>query len=112
LIHAVIWAESRCNPVAVSPKGARGLMQLMPGTARQYGVTDSFDPLQNIRGGARYLRDLLDLFGGNVELALAAYNAGPRSVVDARMRIPPYRETLAYVPAVLKRLALLRAKSA
>ena len=112
LLHAVIWAESRCNPVAVSPKGARGLMQLMPGTARQYGVTDSFDPLQNIRGGARYLRDLLDLFGGNVELALAAYNAGPRSVVDARMRIPPYRETLAYVPAVLKRLAMLRAKSA
>jgi soluble lytic murein transglycosylase-like protein len=111
LIHAVIWAESRCNPVAVSPKGARGLMQLMPGTARQYGVTDSFDPLQNIRGGARYLRDLLDLFGGNVELALAAYNAGPRSVVDARMRIPPYRETLAYVPAVLKRLALLRGRT-
>ena len=111
LIHAVIWAESRCNPVAVSPKGARGLMQLMPGTARQYGVTDAFDPLQNLKGGARYLRDLLDLFGGNVELALAGYNAGPKSVVDARMRIPPYRETLAYVPAVLKRLAMLRSRS-
>jgi len=111
LLHAVIWAESRCNPVAVSPKGARGLMQLMPATARQYGVTDAFDPLQNIRGGARYLRDLLDLFGGNVELALAAYNAGPKSVVEARMRIPPYRETLAYVPAVLKRLAMLRGRT-
>ena len=111
LIHAVIWAESRCNPIAVSSRGARGLMQLMPATARQYGVADAFDPLQNIRAGARYLRDLLDLFGGNVELALAAYNAGPRSVVEARMRIPPYRETRAYVPAVMRRLALLRGRT-
>jgi soluble lytic murein transglycosylase-like protein len=110
LIHAVIWAESNCNPAALSPKGARGLMQLMPSTARQYGVTDAFNPHQNIRGGARYLRDLLDLFGGNVELALAAYNAGPKSVLDARMRIPPFRETMAYVPVVLKRLAILRAR--
>jgi soluble lytic murein transglycosylase-like protein len=111
LLQAVIWAESRCNHAAVSPKGARGLMQLMPATARQYGVVDSFDPLQNIKGGARYLRDLLDLFAGNVELALAAYNAGPRSVMEARMRIPPFRETRAYVPAVLQRLAVLRGAS-
>ena len=108
LLQAVIWAESRCNPVAVSPKGARGLMQLMPGTARQYGVHDAFDPLQNIKGGARYLRDLLELFSGNVELALAAYNAGPKNVIDAGMRIPPFRETRSYVPAVMKRLAALR----
>jgi soluble lytic murein transglycosylase-like protein len=108
LIQAVIWAESRCNPVALSPKGARGLMQLMPATARQYAVADAFDPLQNIRGGARYLRDLLELFAGNLELALAAYNAGPGSVLAARMRIPPFPETRAYVPAVMKRLAALR----
>ena len=112
LLSAVIWAESRCNPRALSPKGAQGLMQLMPATARQYAVADPFDPLQNISGGARYLRDLLKLFAGNLELALAAYNAGPRSVLDARMRIPPFRETRAYVPAVLQRLALLRAAAA
>lgn len=109
LLSAVIWAESRCNPRAVSPKGAQGLMQLMPATARQYAVADPFDPLQNITGGARYLRDLLQMFAGNLELALAAYNAGPRSVLDARMRIPPFRETRAYVPAVIKRVAVLRA---
>lgn len=109
LLSAVIWAESRCNPRALSPKGAQGLMQLMPATARQYAVADPFDPLQNISGGARYLRDLLKLYAGNLELALAAYNAGPRSVLDARMRVPPFRETRAYVPAVLQRLALLRA---
>jgi soluble lytic murein transglycosylase-like protein len=107
LIRAVIWAESRCNPRARSPKGAQGLMQLMPATAREYGVTDAFDPLQNIRAGARYLRDLMGLFSGNLELALAAYNAGPRSVFDARMRIPAFRETRAYVPAVLARVAAL-----
>ena len=107
LIRAVIWTESRCNPRARSPKGAQGLMQLMPATARDYGVTDAFDPQQNIRAGARYLRDLLAYFSGNLELALAAYNAGPRNVVEARMRIPPFQETRAYVPAVLARLAAL-----
>ena len=108
LLSAVIWAESRCNARAVSPKGAQGLMQLMPATARQYAVADPFDPLQNISGGARYLRDLLVLFAGNLELALAAYNAGPKSVIDARMRIPAYRETRAYVPAVLERMRFLK----
>ncbi|MBL8383994.1 MAG: lytic transglycosylase domain-containing protein [Burkholderiales bacterium] len=103
LIGAVVWAESRCNPRARSPKGAMGLMQLMPATARAYGVADAYDPAQNLRAGARYLRDLLALFNGDVALALAAYNAGPRSVVAARMAIPPYRETRAYVPAVLAR---------
>lgn len=108
LLKAVIWAESRCNPRALSPKGARGLMQLMPATARLYGVTDAFDPAQNVRAGARYLRDLLAYFSGNLELALAAYNAGPKSVVDARMRVPSFRETRAYVPAVLERLRALK----
>lgn len=107
LIHAVIWAESRCNVRARSAKGAQGLMQLMPATAREYGVTDAYDPAQNIAAGARYLRDLLQLFSGNLELALAAYNAGPRSVMDARMQVPPFRETRAYVPAVLGRLRAL-----
>ena len=109
LIRAVITVESACNPRAISPKGARGLMQLMPDTARAYQVSDAFDPAQNIGGGARYLRDLLDMFGGNLELALAAYNAGPSSVLRAGMTIPPFRETRAYVPAVLQRLRQLRA---
>lgn len=107
LIRAVIWAESRCNPRALSPKGAQGLMQLMPATAREYGVRDAYDPVQNIAAGARYLRDLLTLFSGNLELALAAYNAGPRNVMAARMQIPPFRETRAYVPAVLTRMRAL-----
>jgi soluble lytic murein transglycosylase-like protein len=113
LVSAVIWAESRCDPRAVSPKGAAGLMQLMPATARAYGVADVFDPLQNMRGGARYLRDLVAMFPGKLDLALAAYNAGPRSVIDARMRVPPFRETRAYVPAVLSRMeASMRASTA
>jgi soluble lytic murein transglycosylase-like protein len=101
LLHAVISVESRYNPKAVSRKGAAGLMQLMPGTAKRYGVADRFDPRQNLDGGARYLRDLLRMFGNNVSLALAAYNAGENAVAKYGNRIPPYRETLNYVPRVL-----------
>ncbi|HEY4373042.1 MAG TPA: lytic transglycosylase domain-containing protein [Burkholderiales bacterium] len=108
LLRAMIWVESRCNNNAVSPKGARGLMQLMPDTARLYGVADPHDARANIDAGARYMRDLVAYFAGNVELALAAYNAGPRAVVNAGMRIPAYRETQAYVPAILTRMRLLK----
>lgn len=101
LLHAVISVESRYNPKAVSKKGAAGLMQLMPQTAKRYGVADAFDPLQNLNGGARYLRDLLRLFNNNTSLALAAYNAGEHAVMKHGNRIPPYRETLNYVPQVL-----------
>ena len=101
LLHAVISAESGYNHLARSPKGARGLMQLMPGTARRYGVDNPLDPEQNIYGGAAYLRDLLTLFGNDVQLALAAYNAGEGSVMEYGNRIPPYRETTQYVPKVL-----------
>lgn len=102
LVHAVISAESGYNPRAVSKKGATGLMQLMPDTARRYGVVDAFDPAQNIRGGTQYLRDLLKMFDNNMELAIAAYNAGEKAVVRYGNQIPPYRETLNYVPRVLK----------
>jgi soluble lytic murein transglycosylase-like protein len=111
LLHAVITAESGYNPNAVSQKGAAGLMQLMPGTAKRYAVKDSFDPVQNIRGGARYLRDLMRRFDNDMELVLAAYNAGENAVVKYGRRIPPYRETLDYVPKVLRlyqRFAALR----
>jgi soluble lytic murein transglycosylase-like protein len=102
LMHAVVAAESAYNPGAVSPKGAMGLMQLMPATAARYGVSDPFDPTQNLHGGARYLKDLLALFDGELELALAAYNAGEQAVLRHGRRIPPYSETLAYVPKVLQ----------
>lgn len=101
LLHAVISVESHYNPRAVSKKGAAGLMQLMPATARRYGVSDSFDPAQNLHGGAKYLRDLLTLFNSDVSLALAAYNAGENAVIRNGNRIPPYRETRNYVPRVL-----------
>jgi soluble lytic murein transglycosylase-like protein len=101
LLHAVISVESGYNPKAVSKKGAAGLMQLMPGTAKRYGVADAFDPVQNLNGGARYLRDLLDMFDSDLNLALAAFNAGERAVVKYGHRIPPYRETVRYVPRVL-----------
>jgi soluble lytic murein transglycosylase-like protein len=100
LIHAVISAESGYNPLARSPKGAKGLMQLMPATAERYGVRNPLDPRQNIYGGAAYLRDLLTLFGNDMQLALAAYNAGEGAVMQ-HGRIPPYRETVEYVPKVL-----------
>jgi len=101
LVHAVIFAESSYDPRAVSPAGASGLMQLMPATAAQYGVRDLFDPAQNVSGGVRHLRDLLEQFDGNVELALAAYNAGANAVIRAGNRIPPRPETVAYVPKVI-----------
>jgi soluble lytic murein transglycosylase-like protein len=100
LLHAVIGVESGYSAAAVSARGAIGLMQLMPPTARRFGVADAYDPLQNIRGGARYLRYLLDLFGGDVELALAAYNAGENAVLRHGRRVPPFRETIEYVRKV------------
>ncbi|MDQ1315404.1 MAG: hypothetical protein QG662_1513 [Pseudomonadota bacterium] len=102
LVHAVITAESGYNPAAVSKAGAQGLMQLMPGTAKRYEVKDAFDPGQNIRGGTRYLRDLLAMFDNNTELAVAAYNAGENAVIRHGRKIPPYRETQAYVPKVMR----------
>lgn len=101
LIHAVVSVESAYNARAISKKGAAGLMQLMPETAQRYGVTDRFDPVQNLRGGARYLSDLLKMFDGNKSLALAAYNAGENNVVKYGNKIPPFQETKAYVPKVL-----------
>jgi len=100
LVDLVIRMESGYNPNAVSPKGARGVMQLMPATARQYGVRDVFDPHDNIGGGVRYLRDLLGRYGNDVTRALAAYNAGPEAVAR-HDGVPPYRETRNYVAAIL-----------
>jgi len=100
LISAVIRTESAFNPLAVSRKGARGLMQLMPGTASLLGVRDSFDPRQNIDGGVRHLRTLIERFGDDLSLALAAYNAGERAVVS-HGGVPPYPETRNYVTRVL-----------
>lgn len=101
-LHAVIEIESGYNPKAVSPKGAVGLMQLMPATARRYGVSNPLDISQNLRGGAHLLRDLLDQFADDKELALAAYNAGAGAVLAHGRRIPPYAETSRYVPAVMQ----------
>lgn len=103
LLHAVIQAESAYNPDARSPVGAVGLMQLMPGTAERYGVRaeDRTDPAESIKGGARYLRDLLDMFGSDVRLAVAGYNAGENAVKRYNNNVPPYRETQNYVDQVL-----------
>ena len=101
LLHAVIRAESSYKPSAVSNKGAMGLMQLMPGTAARYGVENPFDPAQNIFGGARYLSDLMGMFGSNVALAVAAYNAGEKNVIKYGHQIPPFSETQNYVSKVL-----------
>lgn len=101
LLHAVITVESGYNQTAVSPKGASGLMQLMPGTARRYGNINPLNPSENIHAGARYLRDLLVMFDNNLELALAAYNAGENTVIRYGHRLPPYTETQRYVPLVV-----------
>lgn len=109
LVRAVIDVESHFNPEAQSKKGALGLMQLMPQTAARYGVRDAFDAYQNIDAGARHLKTLLEACHGNVALALAAYNAGQRSIASHGMRIPPYGETMIYVPKVLARYEAYRA---
>ena len=101
LLKAVITAESGYDPHAVSSKGAVGLMQLMPATARRYGVRNLYDPAQNIRGGAKYLRDLMRKYNNDLSLTLAAYNAGEQAVVRYGNRIPPFRETRLYVPRVI-----------
>ena len=101
LLYAVISMESGYNPKAVSKKGASGLMQLMPVIAKHDGVVDLLDPVQSLQGGAKYLRDMLILFNNDVSLAVAAYNAGETAVVRYGNRIPPYRETMSYVPRVL-----------
>ena len=109
LLAAMVEVESGFQPKAVSPKGARGLMQLMPATAKRFGVKDPFDPLQSLDGGAQYLHWLLRRFEGRTDLALAAYNAGEGAVDRHGGRIPPYGETLRYVNGVLERAIADRA---
>jgi len=108
LLYSVMHQESSFKSRAISPKGARGLMQLMPMTAARYGVTNIFDPRQNIDGGARYLRFLLNHFNGDLKLALAGYNAGEGAVEKYGWRIPPYSETQEYVRRISRRYGLLR----
>ncbi len=111
LLHAVIGVESGYDERAVSTRGAQGLMQLLPPTARSYGVKNAFDPEQNVPAGAKHLRDLLNQFHGDTALALAAYNAGAAAVVKHGLRVPPFAETQAYVPKVLARWAALRTQA-
>jgi soluble lytic murein transglycosylase-like protein len=108
LIHAVILVESNYNPRARSAKGAQGLMQLMPATAKRFGAANSWDPRQNILTGSKYLRWLMDYFGDDMELTIAAYNAGEGAVMQAGRKIPRFAETEKYVPKVLS--AYRRAK--
>jgi hypothetical protein len=108
LLYAIMHQESSFKPRAMSYKGARGLMQLMPPTATRFGVTNIWDPKQNIEGGARYMRFLLDLFSGDVRLALAGYNAGEGAVMKYRRQVPPYYETQEYVRRIGRRYSLMR----
>ena len=108
LLYAIMHQESTFKPRAMSNKGARGLMQLMPGTAQRFGVSSIWDPRQNIEGGTRYMRFLLDLFDGDVKLALAGYNAGEGAVMKYGYRIPPYSETQEYVRRISRRYDLIR----
>ena len=103
LVQAVVQVESRYDAFAVSPRGAMGLMQLMPQTARRFQVDDAFDPVDNLNGGVRYLKELLERYSGETQLALAAYNAGEKAV-ERYGGIPPYRETMQYVDRVLRAL--------
>lgn len=106
LVFLVIEKESRFHTRALSPKGAMGLMQLMPGTARRLGVRKPFDAAENIRGGTQYMKELMDLFGGKVDLVLASYNAGEGAVLKYGRNVPPYRETRDYVKTIGKRYGL------
>jgi hypothetical protein len=108
LLYSIMHQESTFKPRAMSNKGARGLMQLMPGTASRFGVTSIWDPKQNIEGGTRYMRFLLDKFEGDVKLALAGYNAGEGAVVKYGYRVPPYSETQEYVRRISRRYDLIR----
>ena len=108
LLYSIMHQESSFKPRAMSYKGARGLMQLMPPTAVRFGVTNIWDPKQNIEGGARYMRFLLDLFSGDVNLALAGYNAGEGAVLKYGYSIPPYSETQEYVRRIGRRYSLIR----
>ena len=108
LLYSIMHQESSFKPRAVSYKGARGLMQLMPPTASRFGVTNIWDPKQNIEGGARYMRFLLDLFSGDVRLALAGYNAGEGAVMKFGYQVPPYSETREYVRRIGNRYSMIR----
>lgn len=110
LVHSVIQAESNYSPTAVSPKGAQGIMQLMPATARRFGVSDIFDPRENIQGGVKYLRFLLDYYQGDYSKTIAAYNAG-EGTVDRYHGVPPYAETRSYVDHVALNLKAAREKA-
>lgn len=108
LIYSIMHQESSFKPRAMSHKGARGLMQLMPGTAARFGVSNIWEPKQNIEGGVRYMRFLLDLFGGDIKLALAGYNAGEGAVIKYGYEVPPYKETQEYVRRIGRRYSLIR----